>query len=405
MVENDVKKQLGKAKKAYQSKDFETSNELYSKLYQEHGEDFTDWDNRFYAWALYQYHVKDPKSREELIDAGERITTIVNQSNHSKKDGPCAYTLTVLKIMDYLDDDWDSIIYWSEKLNPDFLSQERFEFMDSNGKQRFLPSKKEKWYSLTSKALLKIDECDEAIEVSKEALANLNEFTNDSDIWFKWKIAKALKELSEYDEALDYLKEVKQVKHDWFVNGEIAEDYFFKNDLENALKYAVAGALSRGDIDKKINLYSLIEDILKMDGKIKEADKHAYLIYAIRHKNDWNIDDDLESCVKEAGFNLEDDDYFAIEKELHELWEEYKYQNQELKTGTIVSILANGKAGFIDDGSYNDNIYFNMYEFKGDKKLAKKGQFVSFYEAEGFDKKKNKKVINAVNVSPKEFMG
>ena len=113
----------------------------------------------------------------------------------------------------------------------------------------------------------------------------------------------------------------------------------------------------------------------------------------------------MESCVKEAGFNLEDDDYFAIEKELHELWEEYKYQNQELKTGTIVSILANGKAGFIDDGSYNDNIYFNMYEFKGDKKLAKKGQFVSFYEAEGFDKKKNKKVINAVNVSPKEFMG
>lgn len=405
MLPKEIKKQLEQAKKAYQNKDYETSNELYSKLYEEYGEDFTEWDNRFYSWALYQCYVKNPQSRDDLVDAGEKITTISNQTDLSKKDGPCAYTFTVLKIMDFLDDDGDSVVYWSEKLNPDLLSQDRFEFTDSMGKQRFSPSKKEKWYTLTSKALLKIDECDDAIEISEEALDNLNEFTNDSDVWFKWKIAKALKELCEYDEALEYLKEVKQLKTDWFVDGEIAENYFFKNDLENALKYSVTGALNRGDIDKKINLYSLIDDILQMGGKTKQADKHAYLVYAIRHKNDWTIEDDFEERIVDAGFNIDDDDYFAIEKELHKFWEECKYQNQELKTGTIVSILPNGKAGFIDDGSYSDNIYFSMYEFKGDKKLANKGQFVSFYEVDAFDKKKNKEVKNAVNVCPKEFMG
>ncbi len=42
----------------------------------------------------------------------------------------------------------------------------------------------------------------------------------------------------------------------------MAENYFFKNDWDNALKYASSAALAKGDTDKKVNLYSLIEDIL-----------------------------------------------------------------------------------------------------------------------------------------------
>lgn len=39
-----------------------------------------------------------------------------------------------------------------------------------------------------------------------------------------------------------------------------------------------------------------------------------------------------------------------------------------------------------------------MNEFKHNITLAKTGQNVTFYEAGGFDKKKNKQVKNAVNI-------
>ncbi len=39
-----------------------------------------------------------------------------------------------------------------------------------------------------------------------------------------------------------------------------------------------------------------------------------------------------------------------------------------------------------------------MNEFKHNITLAKTGQNVTFYEADGFDKKKNKQVKNAVNI-------
>ena len=73
-------------------------------------------------------------------------------------------------------------------------------------------------------------------------------------------------------------------------------------------------------------------------------------------------------------------------------------QNQKLKKGVIVSVLSNKKAGFIRCDEYPDNLYFSMNEFKHNITLAKKGRNVTFYEADGFDKKKNKQVKNAVNI-------
>lgn len=110
------------------------------------------------------------------------------------------------------------------------------------------------------------------------------------------------------------------------------------------------------------------------------------------------LDENLKYKIEKAGFDLDNEDYFTIEKHLHHLWEEYLYKNQELKKGVIVSVLPNKKAGFIRCDEYPGNLYFSMNEFKHNITLAKKGQNVTFYEADGFDKKKNKQVKNAVNI-------
>lgn len=364
------------------------ADEIYSKIYDNHQKDFSRWDKKFYALTLYRGYVQNPVNQNKLLDAGKLITKLVKQSNHSKKDAMCPYTLAVLKIMKTLEDP-EAVLEWSSKLNPELLNG------DISGNYS---SKKETWYKLTTKALLDTGQYDECISLSTEALLNLSEFTYDNDVWFKWRIAKSFNQLGEYDQSVDYLNDIKQFKNDWFIDNLMAENYFFKNDWDNALKYASSAALAKGDTDKKVNLYSLIEDILNKKNKQKEADIHAYLVYTIRKRHNWNIDENLEYKIEKAGFDLDNEDYFTIEKHLHHLWEEYLYKNQELKKGVIVSVLPNKKAGFIICDEYPDNLYFSMNEFKHNITLAKTDQNVTFYETDGFDKKKNKQVKNAVNI-------
>lgn len=66
-----------------------------------------------------------------------------------------------------------------------------------------------------------------------------------NDVWFKWRIAKSFNQLGEYGQSVDYLNDIKQLKNDWFMNNLMAENYFFKNDLDNALKYASSAALAK----------------------------------------------------------------------------------------------------------------------------------------------------------------
>ena len=162
-------------------------------------------------------------------------------------------------------------------------------------------------HKLTTKALLDTRQYDKCINLSTEALLNLSEFTYDNDVWFKWRIAKSFNQLGEYDQSVDYLNDIKQFKNDWFIDNLMAENYFFKNDWDNALKYALSAALAKGDTDKKVNLYSLIEDILNKKNKQKEADIHAYLVYTIRKRHNWNIDENLEYKIEKAGFDLDNE--------------------------------------------------------------------------------------------------
>ena len=326
--------------------------------------------------ALYQLYVKNPEDEAELFEAVDLITQLVPQEDLSKKDGVCAYTLSMMKLLDYLykNNDYENILIWADKLNPDYLSTATSSFETSDGREVKLASNKEKYYNWVSKSLQEVEDYDECLVVSKEALEKLNKFTNNSDIWFKWRIARSCRELGEYDEAIEYLKDIYKFKKDWYIQWEIAENYFFKGEEDKSLEYAVSAALSPGDSDKKIKLYSLLEDLLEED-EPEIALKHSYLIYSIRLHNEWSIDEDLKERIANAGLDTD----------------------QQPNYGTIKRIMPHGKTGFIkrDDG---EDFFFNRFEFKGDPNKYREGVKVSFFLEEGYDKKKDEIKLNAVNI-------
>ena len=320
------------------------------------------------------------------------ITEVKKQQNQSKDSKyPCPYTLTVLKVLELLNknNDFEEVVMWADMINPDYLSAKASDF---NGRK--YPSNKEKYYSQLTKALLKLDDIDTCYELSKQAL-ELEELTDDT--WFNWRLAKCANELGEYDEAIDYLKKMIAKKPDWFMKAEIANSYYFKGDFESSLDYAIDAVLTPAPSESKVNVYSLIADLIE-DEYPEEALKHRYLEYSIRLNKEWKNDDRLTEEIENAGLDTENTEYWKIEKELKGFWNDLKYKNQEVQYGIISKILPHGKAGFIqaEDGN---SYYFKKYEFKGPKDEFHEMTSVSFYLEEGFDKAKNEVKMNAVNIN------
>lgn len=103
-----------------------------------------------------------------MLDAADLITEVKQQENQTQNSKyPCPYTLAVLKVLESLNknNDFEEVIMWSEKINPDYLNTKASNF---NGRK--YSSNKEKFYSQITKALLKLDDIDACYELSKKAL-------------------------------------------------------------------------------------------------------------------------------------------------------------------------------------------------------------------------------------------
>jgi tetratricopeptide (TPR) repeat protein len=354
-----------------------------------------------YAWCIYYTEIAVEKVNDEpkFFKAGEGILKLSKQD-----DQYSPYTLTVFKILEYLNDKaiypTDKILEWTEKLNFEILDDKPFSFTDNEGKTRELASKKEQYFIWRTKALLEKGLFDECIELSQKALDTFEKFHYGNDVWFARRISLSYRGLGKPETALEKLKSLLKRKNEWFIHKEIAEIYFEQGNSEQALKFAIDSALGFGDADKKLSVYKLLSEILISNSQNEEAKKHIEFMYQIRKANEWKIDNDLQNLINKFQIdttktvNLRD-----FERELKQLWEKLKFSNQTQLTGTIKSILPNGKSGFIETEN-KKSYYFRINNFLSKQKWLQIGQKVTFFLEEGFDTKKNQKTENAVNVKP-----
>ena len=273
---SDFRKRLMDARRAYKSKDYDRAYEIYSELY---GEIPFDNSARYsYAWAIYQSRVKNYTDSSQLLSDAELITRLTRQ-NDLNRTQLCVYTMAVFKVMKmlYENRDYENLTYWLSKINPDLLDEVRY----SRDGEVFA-SNRETYYVYSSVAFFKLGEYEKCIAVSKRALNSLSKFTKNSAVYFQWRIAKSLRRTGEYSEALKYLEEVRKNLQEWYVYHEIAENYYYLQDDEESLRYALAAALMSPPRDMKFNLYSLLADLLKNDWP-EYSEKHEKLVEMIRN--------------------------------------------------------------------------------------------------------------------------
>ena len=312
----EIKKELNQAARLYKSGKRKEAFEIYDMHFQENPDELGRWDKIRYCWTIYYLHIRDSCDEDELVEYAERVTDIVKQEDINKSP-VCVYTQCVFKLLMHFkrNGDWDYMLYWLDKLDPELLNDEK----GSSGDMMY-PSKKEEYYNFKSKALLECGEFEECIEVSKEALDTFADFALNGDIWHKFRIAKSLKELDKSSEALTYLEEVVKVQDDWFVYKEFAENYCNLNDYGNALRYAAQGVIADGFVKSKVNLYYLIYKLLK-DSNPDFAIKYAELFLAIKLENETEIPEDIEDLnIDEENLDIND-----LEQEIRNHWIEFEF--------------------------------------------------------------------------------
>lgn len=387
-----TKEKLKLAQRFKRENKIDESEEIYREFWQTNAEDFSEFDKTTFAWILYNKYIKNNEDLDEILETAELICEVKTQQDQSEDSKyPCPYTLTIIKVLEALNknNDFAEVVMWGEKINPDYLSTKASDF---NGRK--YPSNKEKYYSQMTKALLKLDDIDTCYEMSKEAL-QLDDLAE--DIWFKWRLGKCANELGEYDEAIEYLKDIITRKPDWYMKAALADSYYFKGDFENSLPYAIDAVLTPAPSESKVNVYSLIADLVE-DEYPEEALKNRYLEYSIRLNKEWSIEDRLTEQIEKAGLDTENTEYWKIEKELKPFWNGLRYKDQQPQYGIISKIYPNGKTGFIhgEDGEY---YFFKKFDFKGNTEDFKEYTSVSFYIEMRLDKKKGEMKPNAVNIN------
>lgn len=382
IITMNVSIDLNNAKKEYGCKNYEASLKCYEKLYEENPQQFEINDLITYCWAIYHTKVKNASSEYELLDAVDFITSLIPQGdlNHSNT---CPYTFSMFIIIEklYYGKDYFNLEEFLDKINPLLLDEN-----PSRGKIK--SSRREKFYSYASKTYLECGEFEKCIQVSRDALKNITRFTGDNKAWFKWRIAKSLRQLNQNQEALTYLKEVIKVRKDWYIKREMAENYLKLNDTKNAMHYLGQAVTTKDPSSSKVNLYHLIYELL-CESEPEIAFRHAELCLLLKLESNSYVPDD----IAELDINEDDLNKSELEEEIWRYWYEITY-DRKVEYGTISEILDND-SGYIISNNL-ESVYFDKSDFNGD--YIKKGMYVSFLTEKNFVKSLDKEVVKAIEI-------
>jgi len=364
---NETKKALDICREVYKLKpDFEQIRSLY-------------------GWCIYDLEIKksDKKIKDneaEFFRAAKAIMELTSPGQFSP------YIRTIFRIIDYLKKSRQNypagnILVWLDRISPDMLSTECGTGKDEDGKIMEYASDLEKWYSEKCKALFKIRQYGECINIGQEAVLRIDRFHTNNDVWIQYRIALARGYLGEKDESIKNLKILYSKKKDWFIPMGISKMYFDLADFVPALKYASEAALAPGpkDLSARWGLYMHLGKVLLALEKQDEAKDHVLLAYKLRKEKGWKEIAGLSTLITQLKVNLSDErSVNRIQKNLTSCWKKIVYADKKQISGKVKNLVGKGRSGFItgDDGQ---DYYFKITSFQNQKEDVKPGAHVIFY--------------------------
>lgn len=306
---------IKKAEEYYVDGVFEGTIENFRKVYAQDPELLSEENKEHFAKAIYEFNIRDSTFMTPEIDGSLTLITRLVSQKDTRNGEEDVYTDAIMTVLEFGDNQYEAKVKWYDKLDPKLLNP--------NIDKKNSYSLRDKWYSKSTKALLDDKQYKKCLELSKEALEEIDEIMNDDEAWFKIRIAKANMNLGNFDDAVVNFKEGLKVKKGWSNKFAFAECYNMMGDKDNAFKLALDAAVTDPKIRpiSKIHLYNLLKNLLIDKGYKKEASKVEELIYAIRFDNGekaYEEEDEYMDYLEQ----LEDDevDVKSMEVDLMPTW-------------------------------------------------------------------------------------
>jgi tetratricopeptide (TPR) repeat protein len=270
---------------------------------------------------------------------------------------------------------WKLVNDFCNQINPTLLSTDCSTIqVERKGRTQDmeLASDFENWYAYKTKALMKLGEWQECFDTSKEALEKIDNFHYSNDVWFSRRVALSKKNLGNAEDTIEELETILKKKREWFIQKELAELYFEKDDLDAAFKMTIDAINNFGPLEFKVDLLYLIGKILTKQGEPDLAFKHFSLSKLVRQDEEWKVPQKV--FVELNQFEQSEiplSELKNLKSELKKYWNSFSKSDNRQKTpkhrnnsdnlhGEIIKLLHDnerGKDGFIK--SDDNEFYFS----------------------------------------------
>jgi tetratricopeptide (TPR) repeat protein len=359
--------------------------------------------NSLYAWAIYFTAVKPEGVKEaELLKAAAGIVRLAKQD-----DAYAPFTLAVLRVVDVLaakkNFDAKAILQWLDLLQPNLLDTTPSSFTNEKGRVVAIASKYEQWASMRAKALYLNAQYDDCLAQVAQALEWLPKLHYGNEHWLRRYAALCHAAKCDFAKAIELLELVYLQKRDWFLAYDLATVLMRAERVAEALPLLQKAAFGEGDIEKKVKVYKALAKAYTMLGEHDLSIECYELVALVRSDFGWLPDTDTTIALQDAGieagrFGSSAAMYARLKERIHVVQgSESSLNPQEVRIiGNVMSILPNGKAGFVK-AKFGKSYYFQFKDLVGAKSV-KVGDEVSFQLIDAVDPKKQTKVQNAVRI-------
>lgn len=188
--------------------------------------------------------------------------------------------------------DYSKILELTDTIGPEKLPEESELF---GGKKTM--SYRERWYYARLNALYELKLYDECIDLAKKALSNFPD-----KIEFLRRGALSLMMLGKQDEAEKELIAITKKRGcPWYIEADLAKLRFSLGKFDEALNSAYKAALMQGELQTKVNVFTLIAKIQLVLGERESAKNHAILACSIRTHHKWKYTEELKQLASRFG--------------------------------------------------------------------------------------------------------
>lgn len=314
-----------------------------------------------FSWLCFDKLVKN-KSKQELL-ANEskllKMVQIVPQKNLMEDDTfPCSLSISIFKLCEL----YSTNLFNAKKINEvlsfldyKFLSKKTRTIETERRGDLELASDYEKYFALKTKALFKLGEFSDCIELCNTALNTIKEFHYNNDTWFKMRIALSQDKLGNHQKGEELLEEILKSNggsDKWFIYRDISEIYFEQKDFPKAWKFAIEATYYGNEPHFLIGLFLLQAKILYKLNRSEDGKLLAELIAAIIKEQEWNEKQEYKKLFEFYTIKIEGigtvKDLFS---KAQDFWSKERYGNIPRTKGVIISVHGRGKKGRIKDDS------------------------------------------------------